>query len=366
MYNIIHQKKLRVDQYSAETSIADSSDDESGFKIPTKEAGGSILWRGFHVTPNTGLAALNLYLSKNETILPKEQEELVDIFQSSIVRKDGPKDVHPIITAAPDFHTIDKFGGSKTVEEFAKEYDPTGVFHTGYMQILDNKDKKEDDKSVEKMSKSKWYGTLVPIDGKCTTDYVSKLKVDNTQQVPRSFKNVIEFIKYCACLTVVDPMLGSEEEVSNYSPSTVTLFFNPERKGYIGITCMDDSELANKKGLFDGFYKKPNKLAGKLLSTKNSEVRTVGDVFVLSSNPPRLGKRRQQKKDKVEAAPSAAAASAEPVSETSTVEAPHISEEEVLAAIKAADEELSLEAPKRKRVTSVKAKKAPAAKKQKN
>jgi hypothetical protein len=299
MYNVVQGKNLRLDQHSAEVIDDDA---HNPFRIPVFDVGGNISWKGCFVDPCTALAALKTHCDKKH-LREEKQKELVDIFSSSIFRKDqqdpATKDLHLTVTAAPSPTLLKLFGGALSYEEYRKRYDELGLMDKVFSQKVPEHEgnSKEVTGTTEREGSHPptcWNFCLVPHNGKLNNDYVASLPQQSTV-VPRNLYSCISWMQDMWAAINNNSNPATKEETPSTTATTT------KTKG----SCASSDSFAiiihgDKKNVFalgdpvtwnDGPF---NNLASNMLGRK----QVFGDALYISKNPIAYPKKRKNSKSK--------------------------------------------------------------------
>ena len=282
MYNVIHRKTFRMDQYSTELMV----NGDNIFKIPVPRVGGGFKWKGCYCTPCTALTALKAY-SDEMKLSEGKHNELVDRFQATLFRTDKGKiteNLHITPAAAPVYTKLKSYGGTLTVEEYRKLYDQNHIMGDIFVQKIpeestDVKDLDLEEDTLADPNRSlgvDWHHTIIPVVSKCTKDYLEGL-VGTKDKVPRNLSNAISYLQ---CYGSLDS--------GDHPRDNFVVYVHPEKKNCFAVGTVNG--LVNQK------Y---NKLGSKLLSSKDQKAAVFGDVVMVTKNKPVvLSKRKQTKKEK--------------------------------------------------------------------
>lgn len=110
---MVHGQSVRLCQWTGEPLKYPP------FRIPVK---GAQEFKGCYGSPSVCVSAI-VELAEKEGRTPEESHELLDTFQSTLIRKSGQEEVKFTINPAPSWKNLKEWGGNTTLEEYHKSYD---------------------------------------------------------------------------------------------------------------------------------------------------------------------------------------------------------------------------------------------------
>jgi hypothetical protein len=245
MINVVHARGLLVDQWTGETI-------NQRFRIPRK---GLKTWGGCFGTPSTAIKALSEYIDAAH-LNADEAHELYDVFQASLRRKPGHEQDVFTCQAAPDYKSLNLWGGTMTLEEYHKLYNHDYQVEAYTQEVLWGK-AEEDESGKEKIpvnAPKKWRMTETLASGQ-----TKETRVD----MPRCASSFLDFMRQ----NVLTPGI----------PNAVTIYFHPSDTRVFGV----------------GIPSEWNERVNKSASEKLGHTPVFGNVRLFHKNKLKENKKRK-------------------------------------------------------------------------